>query len=375
MQRWQENLIKKDLETKMVFLVGPRQSGKTFLAKQIAKTYKKTIYLNYDSIDDKNIIDKMAWNPELDLIIFDELHKKPDWKNFIKGVYDTKKTRTRILVTGSARLDVYDQVGDSLAGRYFRHRLLPFSLAELKKNNFETDLDRLLERSGFPEPFLAQTDLDAKRWRQQYINSILSTDIFEIEVIQNLKAMRLIFEMLRKRVATPVSYRSLAEELGITINTVKKYIMILEALFVVFRVTPYSNNIARSILKEPKIYFFDTALVDHCQGARLENMIAVSLLKNIYAQNDYLAQSKSLHYLKTKDGQEVDFAIADNNKQSIETIIEVKTTDPALAKNLLKFSSKYNLPAIQVVQNLHKERFDKCIPIIPACDFLENLYL
>lgn len=373
MRRYQEKLILKDLETKMVFLVGPRQSGKTFLAKKIAKKYQKTIYLNYDSIDDKQIIDRMAWNPELDLIIFDEIHKKSDWKNFIKGVYDTKKNRTRILVTGSARLDIYDQIGDSLAGRYFRHRLLPFSLAELKKNNFQTELDRLLERSGFPEPFLAETNLDAQRWRQQYINSILSTDIFEIEQIQNIKAMKLIFEMLRKRVATPVSYRSLAENLGISINTVKKYILILEALFVIFRVTPYSKNIARSILKEPKIYFFDHTLVEHCQEARLENFVAVSLLKNIYAENDYLAQEKSLHYLKTKEGHEVDFAIV--NKDEIEKIIEVKVSDSTLGKNIFKFATKYNLSAVQLVQYLQKERMDKGISIIPAYDFLENLYL
>ena len=131
MNRLQLKNILSDLEKKMVFLIGPRQAGKTWLAKEVMKSFKNSLYLNYDSIDDKKIIDLQTWNPELSLIIFDEIHKKSDWKNYIKGVFDTKNNNTRILITGSARLDVYDQLGDSLAGRYFRHRLLPFSYKEL----------------------------------------------------------------------------------------------------------------------------------------------------------------------------------------------------------------------------------------------------
>lgn len=373
MHRVQLELIKKDLKKKMVFLVGPRQSGKTWLAKQIALDYKSSLYLNYDSFEDKKIINEQAWNPELDLIIFDELHKKPDWKNYIKGVFDTKQNNTKILVTGSARLDIYDRMGDSLAGRYFRHRLLPFSLAELKQVGAQLSVTKLIKRSGFPEPFLAETDLDAGRWRQQYINSLLSTDIFEFDKIQNFKALKLLFELLRQRVGSPISYQSLSEDIAISPNTVKKYIEILEALFVIFLVRPYSKNIARTILKEPKIYFFDTALVEGDEGRRFENLVALSLLKNIYAQNDYLAKDLSLHYLRTKDGTEVDFAIA--NKSKLELMIEAKVSERKLDRGLISFTKNYEYEGVQIVQNLTKEIKESNLKLAPANSYLSSLYL
>lgn len=354
----------------MVFIIGPRQSGKTWLAKEISKNYKNSIYLNFDSLDDKEIIDNQSWNRDLELIIFDELHKKNDWKNYIKGVFDTKKEKTRILVTGSARLDIYDHVGDSLAGRYFRHRLLPFSFSELNKVSGNIELERLIRRGGFPEPLLAENDMDAARWRQQYTNSILSTDIFEIEQIQNFKALRLLFELLRKRVGSPVSFKSLSEDISVSPNTIKKYIEILEALFVVFRVNPFSKNIARSILKEPKIYFFDSGLIED-EAARFENFMAISLLKSVYFENDYFAKEKSLHYLRTKDGLEVDFAIS--NKSNLELIIEAKLSEKSLDKNLFAFSKRYDLKALQIVRNLSKARIFDGISLIPAEEFLVSL--
>lgn len=374
MQRFQLDLIKKDLHKKMVFIVGPRQCGKTWLAKELANSYNSSIYLNYDSLEDKEIIDKKLWNPETELLIFDELHKKKDWKNYIKGIYDTREAETKILVTGSARLDVYDHIGDSLAGRYFRHRLLPFSLSEIEKVSKEKYiLNHFLQRGGFPEPFLVDDDIEAKRWRQQYISSLISIDVFTIEQIQNLNAFKLLFEMLRKRVGSPISFNSLAEDLQISPNTVKKYVELLEALFIVFRVSPYSKNIARSLLKEPKIYFFDNGLVEGDEGIKFENFVAVSLLKSIYAENDYLAKEKKLHYLRTKDGAEVDFAIVE--KDELELMIEVKLSEKNISKSLKNFNKKYQFKAIQLVQNLSKARFESGIEIVPGKEYLKNLFL
>ena len=145
MIRIQKDIIVKDLEKKIVLLVGPRQCGKTWLAKDIARSFQKSLYLNYDQINDRKIIQDQSWLPSTDLLIFDELHKMPDWKNYLKGVFDTKPNDQRILVTGSARLDIYDKLGDSLAGRYFRHRLLPVSLAELKQASEPVNIDKILE--------------------------------------------------------------------------------------------------------------------------------------------------------------------------------------------------------------------------------------
>jgi predicted AAA+ superfamily ATPase len=164
MQRSIRKQILEDLKKKIVFIVGPRQVGKTWLAKDIMHAYKNPLYLNYDNLEHRNTIKNYGWLSDVDLVVFDELHKMPKWKTYIKGVFDTKRDGLHILVTGSARMDAFRKAGDSLAGRFFVHHLLPFSLAEIDKvidTNTErieselNSLDLLLERSGFPEPLLA----------------------------------------------------------------------------------------------------------------------------------------------------------------------------------------------------------------------------
>lgn len=372
MERAQKKAIISDLHKKMVLLAGPRQAGKTTLAKSIAKEFSSSAYLTYDRSEDRKIIIQEAWLPSTELIILDEIHKMPTWKNYLKGVYDTKLPNQKILVTGSARLEIFNQVGDSLAGRYFLHRLLPLSPAECQKVHVPYSIDRFLLRGGFPEPFLAQDDLDAERWRLQYVDSLLRIDVLDFDTIHNLKAIQLVFELLRERVGSPISYTALAEDAAVAPNTVKKYIQIFEALYIVFRVTPFSKNIARSLLKEPKIYFFDIGLVNGDKGAKFENFIAACLLKHVLAKNDYQAKRYMLHYLQTKEKKEVDFAIVHNN---IERIFEVKYADNTVAHSLRYFHEKYSIPATQLVKELKHERMEGEIEIMQADHFLKTLDL
>lgn len=373
MNRIQETVIVHDLNKKLVLLVGPRQVGKTWLAKCISKKFQKPVYLNYDQSFDKKIMLEQSWLNNTDLLILDELHKMPEWKNYLKGVFDTKSEHLKILVTGSARLDIFDQIGDSLAGRYFRHRLLPLSISELKQCGQPSTVEQLLERGGFPEPFFSENEVDATRWRAQYINSMLSTDVFDFNHIQNIRALRLLVELLQQRVGSQISYTKLSEHLQISATTVIRYVEILESLYVLFRVTPYSHNIARSLIKEPKIYFFDTGLVQGDIGAKFENLMAVSLLKHVYAKVDYQGLPYTLQYLRTKDGLEVDFAIVHN--QEIEHIIEAKTSDLNIHKPLKFFQEKYQLKATQVVLTLPQEYEKNGIAVVKAQKFLETLDL
>jgi uncharacterized protein len=373
MRRAQKEAIIRDLGKKMVLLAGPRQAGKTTLAKEIATEFGSSVYLNYDRLEDRKIIMSEGWLPSVELIILDEIHKMRKWKNYLKGVYDTKPTHQKILVTGSARLEVFNQVGDSLAGRFFLHRLLPLSPAECEKVHQPYTVDRFLERGGFPEPFLAEESIDAERWRLQYIDSLLRIDVLEFDNIHNLNAIRLVFDLLRERVGSPISYASIAEDVGIAPNTVKKYIQIFEVLYIVFRVSPFSKNIARSLLKEPKIYFFDTGLVNGDKGVKFENFVANCLLKHIYAKIDYSAKNYSLRYLQTKERQEVDFALVCN--QRIERIFEAKYSDAEISSHFRYFHDKYNLPAIQLVKELKRERVDREIEVMEAVRFLKALDL
>jgi len=309
----------------------------------------------------------------VDLLVFDELHKMKKWKNYLKGVYDTKPPHLQILVTGSARLETFRQAGDSLAGRFFAHRLMPFSLSELRKCGSEIGLPDLMERGGFPEPLLAEDSIEADRWRLQYIDGLIRTDILDFENIHDFKAIQTVFSLLRKRVGSPVSYASIAGDVGISPTTVKKYIGIFEALYILFRVIPFSRNIARSLLKEPKIYFFDNGLVDGDEGKKFENLVAISLLKHIMGSRDYLGKDRSLHYLRTKDGHEIDFCLTE--KEKVTQILEVKVSDSNPGKQLHYFHKKYNIPATHLVFELKRERRLGEIDICRADRYLSQLML
>lgn len=375
MKRYISSAIRADLKQKMVLLTGPRQVGKTTLAKELMASYSRPQYLNWDVADDRRILIGQSWSPRADLLVLDEVHKMPDWKGYLKGVYDDRAASQAILVTGSARMDTFRQSGESLAGRYFQARLHPFSVREwVDLTDAEPDaaLDRLIERGGLPEPFLTDDPVQAERWRQQYFTDLVREDVLEFSRIHEIRGMRLLVELLRERVGSPLSIASLARDIQIAPNTVAKYIDILEALYVIFLVRPFHRNVARAILKEPKAYFFDTGYVRGDEGIKWENACAAMLLKHVHFEQDILGKSSSLNYVRTKEGVEVDFVLCEDGMPT--RLIECKHADNRPAPSLVKFAGLFpEAESIQLVRELRQEEYRRPVSIVKGANWLAEL--
>ncbi|MEE4144142.1 MAG: ATP-binding protein [Halieaceae bacterium] len=375
MNRYLLDQIATDLRRKMVLLTGPRQVGKTTLCRQIMSGFPPAQYLNWDVLGDRNILNRQSWNPNASLLALDEIHKMPDWKNWLKGVVDGKPAGQALLVTGSARMETWRQSGDSLAGRYLAFRLHPISVREWRDQqggSAAAALARILERGGFPEPCLADKTEDADRWRRQYFTDLIREDVLEFSRLQEINTMRLFVELLRERVGSPLSLAAIARDLAVSPTTLKRYLDILQALYIVFAVSPWHRNLARAILQTPKVYFFDTGLVRGDEGIRLENAVATLLLKQVHFLQDAHGRPASLHYLRTKDGAEVDFALGDDNR--LTHLIECKLSDNAPHRALANFASRFpGVEAIQLVRDLRQEEYRSGIRITDAAEWLAGL--
>jgi uncharacterized protein len=370
--------VKRDLTKKMVFVTGPRQVGKTTLSQMLLNNNGGQ-YLNYDVSEDRAVIARTAWRPDTKLLVLDEIHKMPQWKSWLKGVYDGKPPSQQLLVTGSARLDTFRQTGESLAGRFFAWRLHPISIDEWcnQTNAQPADaLTHLLARGGFPEPCLAATDDDAQRWRRQYFDGLIRNDVLEFSRLNEITAMRLFAEMLRQRVGAPLSLASIARDLQVSPITLKRYLEILEALYIVFVVRPWHRNIARATLQAPKVYFFDTGLVVGDDGVRFENLVASHLLKHVHWQQDAAGKEVDLHYVRTKDGAEVDFCLSHKTTDgdTLTHLIECKLSDAKPHRALTRFAAEWpTAKAVQLVRHLRAEQNHGRVEVRDAAGWLCDL--
>lgn len=375
MKRYLDDLVLNDLATKAVVLTGPRQVGKTTLSRQLMQSFGRAQYLNWDVSADRAVLLRQSWNPRAELLVMDEIHKMPDWKAWLKGVADGRLAGQAVLVTGSARMETFRQSGDSLAGRYFAFRLHPISVrewCEQQKVDPATALDHLLERGGFPEPCLAADSVQADRWRAQYFTDLVREDVLEFSRLHEINTMRLFVELLRERVGSPLSLASIARDLAVAPATLKRYLDILQALFIVFAVHPWHRNVGRAILQTPKVYFFDTGLVRGDPGVRLENAVATMLLKQAHFLQDSAGREVGLHYIRTKDGAEVDFAFSEAGE--LKQLIECKLGDNKPHRALARFAEQFpGVDAVQLVYNLRQEEFRNGIAITDAANWLARL--
>jgi len=372
MRRYLEAPIKRDLKKKIVLVSGPRQVGKTTFSRQISESY---VYFNFDSGADREMIRKLEWDRKTALVIFDELHKMKNWKSWLKGVFDTEGIPPAILVTGSARLDLYRKGGDSMAGRFFSYRLHPLSVREIceyLQEKPEDAVHQLLRLGGFPEPYLGKDEDAARRWRRTHIDTIIRQDLLDLERVRDLKSIEILIDLLRTRVGNPTSLNSLAEDLRVSPHTVGHWLQILEQLCVVFPVRPFHRNIARSLLKEPKYFFYDVGDVNDDLGARLENLVAAALLRELHWIEDTTGRKVSLCYLRDKEKREVDFLVIIDGRPVL--MVEAKAGDDSFEKSLFHFRRYLRgVRTVQAVLGLKRVRNSGGVEMIAVHEFLEKL--
>lgn len=342
-----------DLKTKMVFLGGPRQVGKTTLSKALLKKYTDghPAYLNWDSEIDRSKIKNREWPKSEKLIILDEIHKFKNWRNFIKGLYDTLKNTHSFLITGSARLDLFRKGGDSLLGRYFYYRLHPYSLPELGLSKDNTK--RLMSFGGFPEPLLSNNERTLRRWHQSRLNRIVRFDIRDVEQIGDIDKMELLAEELPSRVGSPLSLKSLGEDLDLDPKTVKRWVEILDNMYYCFRIPPYGAPKIRAVKKEQKLYLWDWSQIED-PGIRFENMMASLLLKFCHFHEDVNGHKMELRYVRDTDKREVDFVVIKDKKPIFA--VECKTKERSISPHVIYFKERTSIPKFYQV---HLEDFER----------------
>ena len=394
-------VIKKHFKEnrQMLFLMGPRQVGKTTISRELLKSYKYGAYINWDKEEHRRMIlnggDEIAemagvniHKEKKSLIVFDEIHKYPEWKNFLKGFFDTYEKKAHILVTGSSRLDTYRRGGDSLMGRYFVLRAHPLSVREVltdelvenipakQKNINNLQLNKLIRFGGFPEPFIKNSLPFYKKWKNLRHSMLFREDIRDLSKVQELISIELLAELLRGQVGGQTTYTSFSKKIRRGVESVCRWIDILKAFYYCFEIRPWSKNVTRSLLKEPKFYLWDWSLVEN-KGFLFENFVASHLLKAVHFWNDIGLGEYGLFYLRDKAKNEVDFLLTKDRIPWV--LVETKSSNnKSISEDLIYFQNLLKAPhAFQVVLEapfVNKNCFEEREPIrVSAKTFLSQL--
>jgi predicted AAA+ superfamily ATPase len=366
---------------KMAFVAGPRQVGKTTLARHLlADSETEQLYFNWDIETHRILIVREPedfWQSQEGVVrhprprmVLDEIHKFPRWKRFLKGLSDEHGQQAEIVVTGSGRLDMHQRKGDSLFGRFGLFRLHPFTLGELLAEDRQTvvppeefwerlksdapsaqaeerlrDLETL---TGFPEPLFSGSQSRLISWRQAHRRLVVREDLRDLTRIRDIGVVEMLTLLLPERVGLPLSTNALSEDLGVSFATVKGYMEILSRLYYLFAVSPYSSRLARTIRRTKKVYLFDYTEVDN-PGARFENMVALHLKKLTDAWTDFGYGEFDLRYVRDRERREVSFLITEGRKPYalIQSKLSGRDVDPSLHYFANRLKPRY---AVQVVR-------------------------
>lgn len=392
---------------KMVFIVGPRQVGKTTVAKQLIELRNsEDLYRNWDDLEFRRAVSREpygfvdAFRPKnggtKPLIVLDEIHKFPRWKAYVKGLWDTRKNLIDLLVTGSGRLDVYQKGGDSLLGRYHQYRLHPLSVREVldqgppqKKYKPEDTLEALIKQTaepasnalsafrellkwgGFPNPFLGKSEEQLRLWHRERRQLIVREDLRDLSKIHLISHVEELVELIVMRAGSIMSLNSLREDIQVALESVRLWVSYLERLYFLYLVRPYAGKVARALRREPKVYLWDWSEITD-EGARFENLVASHLLKWCNFCEDFGYPPLSLHFVRDKEKREVDFLITKDKKPWL--LIEAKLSEKNPGSAIHYFAEKMGVKyKFQIVANLDRPGMAGDVHVIDAANFLSLL--
>lgn len=340
----------------MRFIIGPRQSGKTTLAKfKLEREKSLRLYYLWDlrSVRNRYKSNQLFFTADSpparkpQWVCFDEIHKIPKWKNALKAIFDSASDHYRFIISGSAKLGLFRKAGDSLSGRYFTFHLFPLALHEVARRpaslnlspgtarDFiqrkldsavyrEEELCALLEYSGFPEPFLKQSKVFLSKWSEDYTDTVIKEDIGSLTRIIDKEYLYDLYDLLPETTGNPISASALASHLELSHPTVKNYLRRLEEFYLAFKIHPYSKNIKRALLKAPKCYLYNWTRIKD-PGKRFENYVAAELVTQIHLWGEASEDRYHLFYIRNKQKEETDFLLLKNKEPWL--LLETKLSD------------------------------------------------
>jgi predicted AAA+ superfamily ATPase len=349
----------KPMESPMYFLAGPRQVGKTFLTRSFDFPY-----YNWDTSEVTRswLKDRYFFRTGAPWVIFDEIHKRRDWKKQLKGYFDSPTRNENFLVTGSGRFNLTQRGGDSLQGRYDLYHLLPIlyreyvGLArnfELKRpvfvdaafsNKAASDND-LFKFGGFPEPLLKMKESALNKWQDLYIQRLIQEDVRDFSKVTKLDKLELLVRLLPERIRSPISVNSLSNDIEVSRDSVTSWLRLLEILYLTFSISPFTTKVHRAVKKEKKLGFFQWTFCEN-QGDRFENYVATQLYSLCQLWRDAGFGTYELCYLRDQDRREVDFVITKSLKPV--ALIEAKIAETQWPSSLDFYANKLQVPSFVV---------------------------
>lgn len=337
----------------IVAVLGPRQSGKSTLVKT---TFPEHKYISLEDLDTRQMAEK---DPRGFLqqtggkVILDEAQRVPSLFSYLQGIVDERQLNGEFILTGSQNFLLMEKITQTLAGRISLMTLLPFSIAELSAVNLLPEKpEQFIYNGGYPR--LYAQSLTAEDWLPSYITTYLERDVYDLLKIRELSAFRTFLKLCAGRVGQLINLSSLGNDCGVSYNTIRSWISILEASYVVFQLPPHYQNFNKRLTKMSKLYFYDTGVVcsllgikspeevanSYLRGALFENMIIADLYKQLSHQQKQL----SLYFWRDKTGHEVD-VIYDKGERLIPFEIKSGATfQDDFLKNLNYWSKLYTLP-------------------------------